>query len=500
MESQNQETSETGLKERTARGLFWSVFGNGAQQVVTMLVGIALARILRVEDYGLVALLTVFSIIAGNLQESGFTSALAVRREADERHFNAVFWFSVGISALLYVLLFFAAPSIARFNHAPELTLLARVVFLGFFISSFGTAHAAWLFRHLMVREKTSSQVSASLLSGIVGLSAALAGWGCWALVAMDLTYKLTYTTMIWHYCPWRPALQLNLRPAFGMLGFGSRILLTNILNTLNNQLLQSVLGHFFPILQVGYYSQANKWTLLSSGLLTGMTSSVAQPVLATVGDDAGRQTRVFRKMLRFSAFISFPAMFGLALIAPEFIPLTIGEKWMPCVPYLMVLCAGGAFVMVNGVFTHLMISCGRSGMSLCSTAFFLLSQGALILAFAAFGNMLPLLAGIAILQPVWMLIFAMLCRRLVQVNLSSVVADIAPFLLAAALMAGISGWACHAVFVSPFFHDALGRIPVLLAKVLLSVAIYWAIMQAFRPDVYTEGILFVREKLRRRK
>ena len=148
--------SSVTLKERTASGMFWSAFGNGAQQVVTMLTGIALARMLNVEDYGLVALLTVFSVIAGNIQESGFTSALGVRRDVRSEDFNAVFWFSIGVSAGLYVLLFLAAPLIASFNRCPELTLLARVSFVGFFISSLGTAQAAWLFRNLMVREKTS--------------------------------------------------------------------------------------------------------------------------------------------------------------------------------------------------------------------------------------------------------------------------------------------------------------------------------------------------------
>lgn len=496
MESKNIGRGSSDLKDRTASGLFWSAFGNGAQQIVTMLTGIALARLLRVEDYGLVALLTVFSIIAGNLQESGLTSVLAVRKEVDGRHFNAVFWFSVCVSGILYAMLFLAAPLIAAFNHAEELTLLARVSFLGFFISSFGTAPAAWLFRHLMVREKTSSQVAASMISGVVGLAAAAAGCGCWALVAMDLTYKLIYTSMVWHFCPWRPSLSVSHRLWMGMVGSGSRILLANVLTTLNNQLLQGVLGHYFPLKQVGYYSQANKWTLLSSGLLSGMTSSVAQPVLATVGVNSDRQTRVFRKMLRFSAFTSFPAMAGLALVAPEFIPLAIGDKWAACVPYLMVLCAGGAFVMVNGVFTHLMIACGCPGLSLRSTATFLVCQVLLVVFFATQGDMLPLLVGIALLQPVWMLVLTALCRRLVGISLRSVLADTLPFLSAALLMAGISGWAVGKLFCDSVFHAGLWRLAPLLGKMFVAVGIYGMVMKVYHPDVFTEGMEFLKGKL----
>ena len=155
---------------------------------------------------------------------------------------------------------------------------------------------------------------------------------------------------MLWVYSPWRPSLRVSFRPIAEMFGFGSSILLTNILNTLNAQLLQGVLGHFFPLRQVGYYSQANKWSLLSNGLLAGMVSSVAQPVLAKVGDNAERQTRIFRKMLRFTAFLAFPLLSGLALVAPEFIPLTIGDKWSPCVPYLALLSIAAALSLYYGV------------------------------------------------------------------------------------------------------------------------------------------------------
>ena len=144
------------LKESTAKGFFWAALSNGTQQVVMMLIGIVLANILSVEDYGMVAMLTAFSVIAGNLQEGGFTSALCVKKEARHEDFNAVFWLSMMVSVTVYVALFFCAPLIAEFNHTPELTLLGRVIFIGFVFSSMGTAHAAYLFRNLM---KTTSNL-----------------------------------------------------------------------------------------------------------------------------------------------------------------------------------------------------------------------------------------------------------------------------------------------------------------------------------------------------
>lgn len=477
------------LKERTARGLIWSVFGNGAQQLVTMAIGIILARILDRSDYGLVAMLTVFSIVAGNLQESGFTSALAIKRDASHRDFNAVFWFSIITSGCIYLLLFCCAPLIASFNRAPELTLLGRVMFLGFFISSFGTAHAAWLFRHLKVREKTSSQVVASMVSGVVGLLVAIAGKGVWALVVMDLMYKLTYTAMIWHWSTWRPTWQIDLRPAWQMFGFGSKLLLTNILNTVNNQLLQSILGHYYRPTQVGDYSQANKWNTLGFSLLGGMINSVAQPVLAKVEDDGQRQIRVFRKMLRFTAMMSFPAMFGFALIAPEFIPLALGAKWTFCVPYLQVLCLGGAFIPVNSVFSNLMISRTRSDLYLSATAAFLVCQLALILYFASSGDLLPLVGAITLLQPLWFFVLWAVVRSQIKVSLYAVATDVFPFAVAAALSM-LAGWAVTNALDSVWLS--------LLLKVVLAAAIYCLCLWWCRVVVFRESVEYVLAKIKK--
>lgn len=473
------------LKERTARGLFWSVFGNGAQQLVTMLIGVILARILDVEDYGLVAMLTVYSIIAGNLQESGFTSALAIRHDATDRDFNAVFWFSVITSGIIYTTLFLCAPLIAHFNHAPQLVSLGRVIFLGFFFSSLGTAQAAWLFRNLMVREKTSSQVMASLLSGIVGLACAFAGMGVWALVAMDLTYKITYTAMVWYWSPWRPTLSIDLHPAWEMLGFGSKLLLTNILNTLNSQLLQSILGHFYSPTNVGHYSQANKWNTLGHSLLGGMINSVAQPVLAKVEDDKDRQLRVFRKMLRFTSMIAFPAMFGLALVA-DFVPLLIGGKWDFCVPYLRVLALGAAFIPVNNVFSNLLVSRTRSDLFLFTTAAFLVLQLGLVALLVTRQSLIVLLVAMAALQPLWLFVLWSVARSLLRVRLTMVLADVLPFFLVAAASIGAgycAGMLSENAYVS------------ILLRILTTTIAYCATMWSAKVVVFRECVEFLWKK-----
>lgn len=481
-------TGTTNLKEKTAKGFLWAAMGNGAQQLVMMLIGVVMARLLSVADYGVVAMLTVFSIVGGVLQESGFISAIGVKKRVDHSDYNAVFWFNILVGGTVYCILFFCAPLIASFNKSPQLTVLGRVMFLGFVFSSFGTAHAAYLFRNLMVRQKTSAQVAASLLSGLIGLGIAFGGGGCWSLVVMDLSYKLTYTVLVWHYSPWRPTLQIDLRPAFHMFGFSSRLLATSLLTTLNNQLLQALLGHYYPAREVGHYSQANKWNTMGCSLLTGMVGNVAQPVLAGVGEEAGRQLRIFRKMLRFTAMLSFPALGGFALIAPEFIPLLIGDKWLPCVPYLQTICIAGAIMPVSQMFSNLLISKGRSGDYLLSTACFLLLQLICVVTVYPYG-IGTLLCFVVGLNLVWLLVWYALAHRLTSITLWQVATDLLPFLLATLV---------SLVLAALTAEVAAGRLIRLVLKVTVAVAAYAGIMQALRVTIWKECVVFLVSKFRK--
>ena len=163
--------TEQSLKDKTAKGLFWGGLSNGMQQLLNLIFGIALARILDAEDYGMIGMLSIFSLIASTLQESGFTAALANKKNISHEDYNAVFWFSLFTSGLLYILLFFLSPYIAEFYHTPALIPLARYTFLGFFIASLGIAHNAYLFRNLKVKQKAFIQLTGLILSNITGVT-----------------------------------------------------------------------------------------------------------------------------------------------------------------------------------------------------------------------------------------------------------------------------------------------------------------------------------------
>lgn len=365
------------LKEKTARGLLWGGLSNGVQQLLNLMFGIFLARMLTPDDYGMVGMLSVFTVIAVALQESGFTAALVNKHETQHKDYNAVFWFSIGMSFGLYTLLYLAAPLIANFYDRPELIPLARYVFLGFILSGMGTAHSAWLFKHLQVKQRAIAQITALVTSGTIGIVMAWNGYSYWGIATQNIVYTGIVTLLYWHFTPWRPTWHINLAPLKKMQGFSSRLLATNMFSHINYNMFSIILGRYYPTQEVGYYDQAYKWSSMGGLFLLGMTNNVAQPVLAQVVHDRERQQRIFHKLMAFTIIVSFPLMWGIGLMAEELVAFFLTDKWNGTIPLLKLLCISGAFVPITNLYQQLLISRGRSDLYMWGV----ITEGLLVLA-----------------------------------------------------------------------------------------------------------------------
>lgn len=477
--------AEQSLKDKTAKGLFWGGLSNGIQQLLNLLFGIALARILNAEDYGMVGMLSIFSLIAGSLQESGFTAALANKREISHKDYNAVFWFSSGISLCLYAVLFLCAPLIARFYEVPELTALARYSFLGFFIASLGIAHSAYLFRNLMVKQKAIAAIIGLVVSGSVGVTMALMGFAYWGIATQSIVYVGTINICYWKLSPWRPTLSFDFRPLKGMISFSSKLLITNIFNHINNNLFSVILGKFYNEQAVGYYSQANKWNLMGHLLISNMVNGVAQPVFAQVGDERERQLRVFRKMLRFTAFVSFPAMLGLSLISPQFIVIAVTDKWLPSAGMLQLLCVGGAFIPITLLYSNLIVSKGKSNIFMWNTVTLGIFQLAAMLLLHTYGIRTMILAYVAI-NISWLLVWHYFVWREIGLTLFQAMKDILSF---AVIAAGV-------MICTYYITLNITNIYLLLtAKILIAAVLYIGIMWGSRSVTFKESIQYLTKK-----
>lgn len=298
--------AEQTLKEKTAKGLFWGGLSNGVQQVLNLVFGLMLARILDASDYGMVGMLAIFSAIASTIQESGFTAALTNQKEIRHEDYNAVFWFSTLTGVLFYLILFFCAPLIAQFYDKPELIGLSRIVFLSFLFGGFGIASNAYMFKMLMVKEKAKIDIISLICSGTIGVILALNGFAYYGLAIQTTTYIGISSLLKLYFAPWKPTFQINFSPLKSMFGFGSKLILTNIFTQISNNVFSVVLGKFYTPQQLGFYSQGQKWMGMGHQLIGGMINGVAQPVLVQVMDDKERQVLVFRKMVRFAHLFLF--------------------------------------------------------------------------------------------------------------------------------------------------------------------------------------------------
>ncbi|WP_148909687.1 lipopolysaccharide biosynthesis protein [Sphingobacterium allocomposti] len=431
---------EESLKAKTAKGFLWGGLSNGLQQIFALAFGIVLGRILMPEDMGIVGILTIFSAIAAALTESGFVSALSIKRDITHKDYNAVFWCSITVGAALYATLFLLSPLISRFFEIPALTTLARVAFLNFLISSFGVSHSAYLNRNLLIRERGIATMLAVVIGGVSGVLAALFGLGYWSLIVQNLTYCLIVNASFAYFSAFRPTFRIDLRPIKPLLQYSSKLLITNVFININNNFLTTILGKFFPTATVGHYNQANKWNLMGQTLILSISNNLIQPLMTEVaqGDDA-RRIRVFRKVLSLISFITFPMMFGLALISHDFIVLTIGAKWATSAAYLKVVAFGGAFAVVSNAFSNYTLSRGNSTVYMWNIISFGLLQVALFFMLKDV-KLLYLLGAYTVLNMIWLNTWYIICKDSLNYSFSFLFKDV--YLYAATALISFIGTA----------------------------------------------------------
>lgn len=476
------------LKEKTTKGLFWGALNSGTTQVINLLIGILLGRLLSPGEYGIIGYIAIFTAIAGNLQSSGFSTYLVNMKEPRQEDYNAVFWFNILMSFTLYVILWFAAPLIADFFHQPALTPLSHLVFLSFVVGSFGITPNAYLTKKLMVKEMTMVNSLALILSGLTGVTLAFLGYSYWSLAWQQVLYITILNIGRYHYIDWRPSWHIDLRPIRKMFGFSMNILVVMVMNTVNNNIMSVIIGKFFNKDILGNYSQAYKWNFMAYSFVANTTQQVAQPVFASIAEEHERERRVFRKMTRFTAFLAFPAMFGLVLVAREFILITIGPKWADAVPLLQILAVSGAFFPLYTLYQNLVIGQGRADINMWCNVAQIIIQVVLMLCTHHLGIdvMIAVYSGLNI---AWLLAWQSQAHRLIGLGVGEVAKDIAPFMVASATVMAATWFATQAI---------TNHIALLTARVALAALLYLAIMKLARAQILEDCLQFAKNKFKK--
>lgn len=329
------------IKKKTISGLLWKFGENGLSQIVNFVISIILARMLLPEDYGIIALVTVFITICDKLVVSGLATSLIQKKDADNKDFSTIFYFSLAIAVFLYGVLFVTAPLIADFFRAYERKLLInviRVMGVQLVILAVNSVQSAYVSRTMQFRRFFWSTLGGTLVSAVVGIWMAYEGFGVWALVAQYLVKMLGGTVVLWFTAKWRPSLTFSLERFKSLYAFGWKIFVASMIKVLYNDLRSLVIGKFYSSAQLAFYNKGQSFPQLVESNVGGTIDSVFFPAISRKQSSKEELLSMLRRTVKISSFILVPLLVGLAAVAAPLVEVLLTEKWLPCVFYLQII------------------------------------------------------------------------------------------------------------------------------------------------------------------
>ncbi len=349
------------LKDKTVKGVGWTALDSVASYGISFLVSLVLARLLSPDEYGLIGIITIFIAVFNTIIDSGFSTALIRKPNVTNDDYSTVFFINLGISILLASLLYCRAGSIACFFGREELVGLTQAMSCILIINALGIVQKAKLTKQLDFKSQTKISIIASTSSGVLGIIAALLGLGVWALVIQQLSRQILNTILLWLYSHWFPQIKMSWTSFKELFGFSWKLLLAQIINTIWMKLYQFVIGKFYSSETLGHYTRAEQFATIFSSNITTIVQRVSLPVMSEIQDDTKRLVAAYRKIIKSTMLLTLVLMFGLAAVAKPMIYVLIGEKWMPCVPYLQILCFSFAFYPLHSLNLNMLQVQGRS-------------------------------------------------------------------------------------------------------------------------------------------
>lgn len=350
------------LKARTAGSLKWNMVDRLSTQVLYAVTGIVLARLLSEEDFGLVGAVLVFQAFASLLVDSGFSFALLQKQRPTRLDYSSVLWFNLGCSALLYIILCAGAPLVAAcFGGDPRLIPLSRVMFLSLILNASVIVQTNRLMKAMDVRMVAASNFIGLVAGGITGIYLAFEGAGAWAIVWQTLVMGACKSLVLWTSSRWRPMMRMSWSAIRSFFGIGSKMMFTSFLNTLFLNIYSFIIGNRLGMAPLGYYTQADKWSKMGIASLSQILTSTFVPTLSAVQDQPARFRLICSKMNRFTAYILFPAMIGLMVMARPIFHTLFGDKWDPSIFLFQLLLLRGIFTVLISLYNNYLLALGHA-------------------------------------------------------------------------------------------------------------------------------------------
>lgn len=353
------------LQHKALIGTIWSFLERFSVQGIQFVVMIIMARQLTPDDYGLVSMLTIFIALSQTLVDCGFSNALIRKQDRSEIDNSTVFFFNIAVGIILYFILFFAAPLIALFYHQPILVPITRLISLSVIINSLVVVQKSILTIKIDFKSQTAASFCGVVISGIVGIYMAFNGYGVWAIVWQQLLNLSVNTLMLWILTKWHPILVYSWKSFKQLFGFGSKLAISGIIDTLYNNIYLIVIGKLFNASDLGYYTRASQFAQFPSSNFTGIIQRVTYPIFCSFQDDITRLRNIYRRSIRLSAFIIFPLMILLAAVAKPLILILLNEQWYFSIILLQILCFSMMWYPIHSLNLNLLQVQGRSDLFL---------------------------------------------------------------------------------------------------------------------------------------
>jgi len=463
------------IKSKVISGLFWKLMERCGTQGVQLIVQIVLARLLLPEDFGIIALITIFISISNVLIHTGFNTALIQKKDADQIDFSSVFYLSLFVAGIAYMVLFFAAPLIAVFFRESQLIPVLRVLSVVLFFGALNSIQNAVVSRGMQFKKLFFSSLGAILISGTVGIMIAYAGYGVWALVGQQLTNQLIMSVILWFTVKWRPRLLFSLLRVRGLFSYGWKLLMSSLIDTLYMDLRSLIIGKLYNAEMLGFYNRGKTFPSLMVTNINGSIQSVIFPALSLHQDDRQRVKSMVRRSIVTSSFILFPLMVGLAVVAEPLVKIVLTDKWLPCVPFLQIYCASYALWPIHTANLQAINALGRSDVFL-KLEIIKKIMGLAILGVTVFYGVYAIALGGAVSGVISTFINSYPNKKLLNYSYKEQWKDIMPSLLLSLFMGSV---------VYSFQLLGLSAWPTLIIQVMVGIVVYVTMARLFKLECF---------------
>ena len=468
------------FKKKTISGISWSVMSRLSVQGLNFVIGVILARLLSPDDYGLIGMVLVFVGFANVFLDLGFGSALIQKQNATSEHYSSIFWINIGVGLILMLLFMILSPAIARFYNQPELIPLTLLVSTNFFIGSFRVVQFSILTKELNFRRLTIIELSALLVSGIIGISCAIIGFGVYSLAFQSISSNIMLVLLLWILSSWRPRLSFQWNAVKDLLGFSTNLLMFSSLNYWSRNADNMLIGRNLGTDALGIYNRSYRVMLLPITMVSRTISRVMFPAFSTIQDNKPRIARVYLRITRSIALITFPIMIGMLVVSDYFVLAIYGEKWAGMIPILRILCTVGLIQSIGTLNGNIYLSQGRADLQFKVGAIFgILTIGAIIIGLQ-WGIMGVALAYLTITI---LLVYPSItiATSLIGISFSDVLKNLWK-ILACAVSMGIA-----VIILDQILPDNMPQIVYLTIEVLFGVVLYFSLIHFLKLQAYLD-------------